>query len=202
MSQREIDPRVGNSYSNRLPVQQVDESDIQAFIERTPKTNEQVNREKSNTGWEYSMWMIVIIGIVIVLLVLVLWFIFKKDEVNEVQRQSQPKPQPQPQQSQQQTRPQTEEKPDDTQSEKLAQEARDNLAKKRTAKRDIGHVPGIIPDNPNVVGIKETAPIPIPPPVQESVPQQAAPIPDTLPDIQSGPVVSRLIANFGLNPDS
>jgi len=202
MSNREIGPRVGNTYPSR---QQPDDIDIQAFIERTPKTNEQVSREKTNTGWEYSIWMIVIIGVVIVLLVLVLWFIFKKDEVTELQRQIQPaKPQPQ-----QQQRPATEEKEkkkeetDDSQSEKLAQEARDNLAKKKVAKRDIGPVPGIIPDNPNVVGIKEAHAPSTPAPAAPTPASAPAPqIPDTLPDIQSSSVISRLTSNFGLIPDS
>lgn len=200
MSQREIGPRVGNSFSNH----QENDVDIQAFIERTPKTNEQMNREKVNSSWEYSVWMIVIIGIVIVLLVLVLWFIFKKDEVTDVQKHiqlQQPKPpHPSPPQKQE------EKKNEELHDEKLMQDARDNLTKKKIPKRDIGPVPGIIPDNPAVVGIKEPAKCELPN-VVASVPAPVAPpaeaqVPENLPDIQSNAVLSRLTSNFGLSVDN
>jgi cytoskeletal protein RodZ len=203
MSQREIGPRVGNSYAN----QSEHDVDIQAFIERTPKTNEQINREKSSSNWEYSIWMIVIIGVVIILLILVLWFIFKKDEVTEIQKQIQPtaKQHPPQQQQQQHHVPKTDEKKnperEDLQDEKLCQDARDNLSKKKISKRDIGPVPGIIPDNPAVVGIKEVVheqPVeqkqPISKPVETNVPEN-------LPEIQSTSVLNRLTTNFGLTAE-
>jgi hypothetical protein len=225
MSQREIGPRVGG-YGQRA--QPSDDVDIQAFIERTPKTNEQTNREKTNTGWEYSFWVIVIIGIVIVLLILVVWFIFKKEEVTEVQRQIQPgggrphqqvqqqKQQPEghhSQQSQPQPQPQPQQSAEENQEEKLARETRDNLTKKKVGKRDIGMVPGIIPDNPSVLGMKEGEPpkpesstpaaklepaVPIAK-VETAKPEQQ--IPDNLPDIQSTSVMSRLVSNFGLTAE-
>jgi hypothetical protein len=222
MSQREIGPRVGG-YGQRS--QQPDDVDIQAFIERTPKTNEQTNREKTNTGWEYSFWVIVIIGVVIVLLILVVWFIFKKEEVTEVQRQIQPgggRPhQHQPhQQQQQQPKQQPEGQPkqqpegqsaEENQEEKLARETRENLTKKKVGKRDIGMVPGIMPDNPSVLGMKEgEVPKPEPSvpaakpesPVVKSEPAKPEPqVPDNLPDIQSTSVMSRLVSNFGLTAE-
>lgn len=191
MAQREVGPRVGNSYSNRTD----NDVDIQAFIERTPKTNEQINREKANTGWEYSVWMIVIIGIVIVLLVLVLWFLFKKDEITEVQKQSQPAPrihQEKPKAEPKKEDDKKKEDADDLQDEKLSQEARDSLAKKKVSKREIGPVPGIIPDNPSVVGLEVP---PAPKPVEPTVP-------DSLAEIQSTAVLNRLTTNFGLTTDN
>ncbi len=230
MSQREIGPRVGNTYSNRPQ----DEVDIQAFIERTPQTNEQVAREKANSTWEYSVWMVVIIAVVIILLILVLWFLFKKDEANEVQKQCIPHPrmqhqqqtQPQQQQSQQQLQ-QPKPENDEMQDEKLAQAARDSLTKKKVSKKEIGPVPGILPDNPSVVGVKEHASVEQSrpsieqpqsstqqSPTTQTVPstQQSQPstqqsptiqtVPDTLPDIQSTAVLNRLVANFNLPIDS
>jgi len=212
MSQREIGPRVGG-YGQRS--QQPDDVDIQAFIERTPKTNEQTNREKTNTGWEYSFWVIVIIGIVIVLLILVVWFIFKKEEVTEVQRQIQPgggRPHQQVQQPKQQPEGQPKQQPEgqsaeENQEEKLARETRENLTKKKVGKRDIGMVPGIMPDNPSVLGMKEGE-VPKPEvakpesPVVKSEPAKPEPqVPDNLPDIQSTSVMSRLVSNFGLTAE-
>lgn len=215
MSQREIGPRVGG-YSQRP--QQSDDLDIQAFIERTPKTNEQTNREKTSTGWEYSFWVIVIIGIVIVLLILVVWFIFKKEEVTEIQRQIQPgvgRPYPQPQHQQKQQPDGNHPQPqhpsvEENQEDKLARETRENLSKKKVCKRDIGMVPGVMPDNPSVLGMKEgevskTEPV-VPTvkpesPVVKSEPAKPEPepsVPDNLPDIQSTSVMSRLVSNFGL----
>jgi len=231
MSRREVNPRVGN-YSNQ---QQLDDAELQSFIERTPQTKEQMRYEKDSSGWEYSAWMIIIIGIVIVLLVLLLWFIFKKDEVTELQRQIQPNPNlnttmRRPQQPTE-NKP-TENKPTDTESqetpeEKLAREAREALAKKKVVKRDIGPVPGIFPDNPSVVGIKDTHNLLtqkpqenlITEPTQLNQPNkpQTVNLPsnnnsttnntpnnlpgDNLSEINTPAVVNRMMLNFGLPSD-
>ena len=137
-------------------------------------TNEQMNREKSNAGWEYSFWVIVIVGVVVVLLILIVWFMFKKDENVELQRQVypypgghpgghpghnphyRPAPKPDPHAGQDkkdsvQTGAQPSDKKDE--HEDMDDQARANLMKKKSGKRNIGPVPGEIPDNPGVVGI-------------------------------------------------
>ncbi len=146
MSNREIGPRVRGSYNAPQ-----DDVDIQAFIERTPKTNEQLTREKPDSTWEYNVWMIVIIGVIVLLLALLLWFIFKKD---------------------------------------------------------IGPVPGIMPDNPAVVGTTDVKNYSVQSQTNHQQPQtthsqsqsaqsQSAVL-DTLPDISSDSVINRLTSNFGL----
>ncbi len=222
MSRREINPRVGN-YNN---AQQPDDNDLEAFMKRSPQTQEQTRYEKTSSGWEYSAWMIIIIGIVIVLLVLVIWFIFKKDETTELQRQIQPNPyqhaaarnQPKQDVKIDIKHPEQEDKsdkPDNAESseEKLAREARDALNKKKFIKKEIGPVPGIMPDNPLVVGVKpdkvelvsNTPPQNHEPqPAQQSQPvQQSQPLlpSDNLSEINTPSVVTRMMSNFGLPSD-
>lgn len=222
--ERDIGPRVGGRFNAaRQSNVNADDVDVNAYIERTPKTNEQFDREKTNAGWEYSFWVIVIIGIVIVLLVLVIWFMFKKDETVELQRQIQPPP-GYPRQQQQQHNPnknpndvaQKSENgvPEVNNDDNMAADARANLNNKKT-RRNIGPVPGEIPDNPAVVDI-----VPNPPThtgttaspassvgsqlgastqsscVTESC-KQVDPI-DPLPESQVPLITNRLIANLGL----
>jgi len=194
MSDREVGPRIGGresyrgrqsqrSESNQSAKQTDDDLDINAYIERTPKTNEQLDREKTSGGWEYSFWIVVIIGVVVVLLILIIWFVFKKDDNVELQRQMQPHapgghpnghpsghPNGQyyrgpPKQSNQQNQETCDkqnnqescEKPTNQHSqdnhEDMDDQARANLMKKKPGKRNIGPAPGEIPDNPSVVGI-------------------------------------------------
>lgn len=146
--EREVGPRVG--VRGRMhPIQE--DVDVNAYIERTPKTNEQLEREKSSSSWEYTFWVAVVIGVVIILLLLVLWFVFKKDDTPEVQKHVHPpeqqrKPQ---QQAEQVRRPQ--EEPHEGKEQNMADDARANL--NRRGRRNIGPVPNEYPDNPSVFGI-------------------------------------------------
>jgi hypothetical protein len=166
---REVGPRVGNR--TRVERNYDEDVDVSAYIERTPKTNEQVNREKSSAGWEYSFWTVVIIGVVIILLVLVIWFVFKKDDAPELQKAIQPGHAPNHRQNagHSQQQPQqphntghAQQQPHNTGQnsgqnpgqprgdEGMAVDARANLLNRKTVKRNIGPVPGEIPDNPVV----------------------------------------------------
>jgi flagellar biosynthesis/type III secretory pathway M-ring protein FliF/YscJ len=114
---RDIGPRVG---MRNMAQPKMDDLDVNAYIERTPKTNEQVSREKSGSSWEYNFWTIVIVGVIIVLLVLVIWFMYKKDDNTELQKQVQPK-QPPANQKQQPAQMQKVE-------DEMASDIRNNLA--------------------------------------------------------------------------
>jgi cytoskeletal protein RodZ len=224
MSEREVNPRIGGRTDNyrdqyvRERNHPSDDLDINAYIERTPKTNEQTNREKSSTGWEYSFWMVVIIGIIVILIILVIWFMFKKDDNTELQKQIHPhrhvsKQQPNQQQPNQQqpnqqqpNQQQQEQQCKNDDHEDMDDQARANLAKKKTVKKNIGPVPGEIPDNPSVVGIiPQTAKNDVIPPVKAEsvVSNTTTPVVNTaqvdaLPDIQANAIFNRLTTNLGL----
>lgn len=228
--ERDIGPRVlgrgmrGERGSNAQVRDMGDDVDINAYIERTPKTNEQINRENSSAGWEYNFWVIVIIGIVILLLVLVIWFMFKKDDTVELQRQLHPHPggqymQRPLNQNQQNVNQQPAQfagqQAESNKDDGMAADVRANLSKKSSGvRRSIGPVPGECLDNPAVVGIVTNPPSEQSPQVQQEVVTQPATQPGApaqpqyhtetneqnclLPDIQVPLVTDRLISNLGL----
>lgn len=210
---RDIGPRVGGRFhSTRQNAEEDNDVDVNAYIERTPKTNEQMNREKSSSNWEYNFWTVVVIGVIIVLLILVIWFIFKKDETAELQQHTRPPPyqghhagqqgQHQGQnQGHHQAQHQQDAKPNPPISNNevdMAADVRANLTNKKQVKRNIGPVPNEVPDNPAVVGIVSTV-------VQTSQPGSTTDQPknveehaELIPDVQIPLITNRLVTNLGL----
>ena len=224
---REVGPRVGGR--SRVERNYDEDVDVSAYIERTPKTNEQVNREKSSAGWEYSFWTIVIIGVVIILLVLVIWFVLKKDDAPELQKAIQPghaqghkqsgqghaqghgqgqQPgQSQPGQHQNNNNNQNQHSQPGQSEDGMAVDARANLNKKST-KRNIGPVPGEIPDNPVVTETEvkkpaenrpnESRPVETQPTVESSCKDDQVDQVEPLLDLRPTEIGARLSANLGM----
>ena len=224
MAEREVGPRIGIPKHYSQTSNNVDNINFNDYIERTPRTIEQTNREKNSASWDYNIWFIAAIVFVVVLIIIIIWYVFKKDETTELQKQLQPcKPPNHPQQGQQQQNPsqsqqsQSQSQQSQSQSqqqnpqkdnhEEMDDEARSNLLKKKN-KKNIGPVPGEIPDNPLVVGIEAKPKLTSIPeeekaPVKEVTHKDTSHIDtshiDALPDIQVPLVTNRLISNLGLD---
>ena len=145
--------RKSKKSSRREPESSTEESGFEDMISSIPQTNEEKNIETAQWTWESKIWITVSCAIVIVLICLVIWFMWGPSRKQEPQKPAHPPPQRPANQKSKKSTAQAE------MMEKIAKHKalheKMKSRKKKAAKKNISPVPGIKPDNPEVLSDKK-----------------------------------------------